>query len=49
VDAPLGEETQLSKENVNMKEKAKLVQVPDGGLMPGQTGRLTVGRKTAGT
>jgi hypothetical protein len=34
---------QLSKEN--FKEKEKLVTGPDGGLTPGQTGRLTVGRK----
>jgi hypothetical protein len=34
---------QLSKENC--KEKEKLITCPDGGLTPGQTGRLTVGRK----
>jgi hypothetical protein len=33
----------LSKEN--FKEKEKLVTGPDGGLTPGQTGRLTVGCK----
>jgi hypothetical protein len=32
---------QLSKEN--FKENEKLVTGPDGGLTPGQTGRLTVG------
>jgi hypothetical protein len=34
---------QMSKEI--FKEKEKLVTDPDGGLTPGQTGRLTVGRK----
>jgi hypothetical protein len=34
---------QLSKDN--FKEKEKLVTDPYGGLTPGQTGRLTVGRK----
>jgi hypothetical protein len=34
---------QLSEEN--FKEKEKLVMGSDGGLTPGQTGRLTVGRK----
>jgi uncharacterized membrane protein len=34
---------QLSKEN--FKDKEKLVTGPDGGLTPGQTGRLTVGTK----
>jgi hypothetical protein len=32
----------VSKEN--FKKKEKLVTGPDGGLTPGQTGRLTVGR-----
>jgi hypothetical protein len=36
---------QLSKEN--FKEKEKLVTGPDVGLTPGQTGRLTFGRKMA--
>jgi hypothetical protein len=36
---------QLSKEN--FKEKEKLFTGPDGGLTPGQTGRLTVCRKIA--
>jgi hypothetical protein len=34
---------QLSKDN--FEEKEKLVTDPVGGLTPGQTGRLTVGRK----
>jgi hypothetical protein len=34
---------QLSKEN--FKEKEKLVTGPDCGLTPGQTSRVTVGRK----
>jgi hypothetical protein len=38
---------QLSKEN--LKEKEKLVTGPDGGLTPGQTGQLTVGRKITST
>jgi hypothetical protein len=38
----------MSKED--FKEKEKLVtRVPDGRLTPGQTGRLTVGRKLTST
>jgi hypothetical protein len=33
----------MSKEH--FKDKEKLVTGPDGGLTPGQTGRLTDGRK----
>jgi hypothetical protein len=36
---------QLSKDNFKEKEKKNWSRVPDGGLTPGQTGRLTVGRK----
>jgi hypothetical protein len=39
----LKEKEKLSKEN--LKEKEKLVTGPDCGLTPGQTGRVTVGRK----
>jgi hypothetical protein len=33
----------------NFKEKEKLVEVPDGRLTPGQTGRQTVGLKLTST
>jgi hypothetical protein len=41
--APITADPKLSKEN--LKEKEKLVRAPDGGLTPGQTGRLTEGFK----
>jgi hypothetical protein len=34
----------MSKDNFEEKEKKIWSRVPDGGLTPGQYGRLTVGR-----